>query len=198
VAELHAPADGKVARVLASEGAVVKQGDLLMALDDAAQREAVLVAQTHVSMAEAALRRSSVEGDEQVAKGQLTLAKVELEAAQRAMDATMIRAPFDGVLDAVDWLPGQEVQKNVVLVRVVKTTDLRLDFWVDAGNSAKVQPGQKFVAMVMGAKEPFYGEVTFVSPQVSNNNVVDVRGKITSGEGLKAGMVCDVVVNPTQ
>ena len=104
---LRAETGGRVVELGQPKGALVEQGDLIVHLDPRA-REAI------VSMAEAKLRQREIEfeaasqlgkkgfqAETQVAEAEaaLELARADLKAARIELDHTVVRAPFDGVLD---------------------------------------------------------------------------------------------------
>ncbi|MGB8013267.1 MAG: efflux RND transporter periplasmic adaptor subunit [Terriglobales bacterium] len=88
--EAHAPAATSVQRVLVKEGDAVKQGQLLVVLDDADARAQAARAQTLLRTAQADLNAAKQGGNQEEVLGlesQLVKAGTERDAAQRNVDA---------------------------------------------------------------------------------------------------------------
>src|ERR1700722_9466572 len=88
--EAHAPVSTSVRRVLVKEGNAVKQGQLLVVLDDADARAQAARAQTQLKTAQADLSASERGGTQEEVLGldaQLAKAGTDRDAAQRNLDA---------------------------------------------------------------------------------------------------------------
>jgi len=88
--EAHAPISTSVQRVLVKEGAAVKQGELLVVLDDADARTQAARAQTQLKAAQADLAAIERGGNQEEVLNldvQLVKARTDRDAAQRNLDA---------------------------------------------------------------------------------------------------------------
>jgi HlyD family secretion protein len=88
--EAHAPVAGSVARVLVKEGAEVRQGQLLVVLDDADARAKAAHAETELKAAQADLAAIERGGNQEEVLNldvQMTKARTDRESAQRNLDA---------------------------------------------------------------------------------------------------------------
>lgn len=105
---LRAETGGRVVAIGQAKGALVEEGEVIVRLDPRARKATV-------SMAEAKLHQREIEfeaarqlgqkgfqAETRVAEAQaaLELARADLKAARIALDHTVLRAPFAGVLDA--------------------------------------------------------------------------------------------------
>lgn len=141
---------GTVAKVLAKDGAEVKQGDLLVQLDDSTIRAEIAKDQAQiakdqasVSDAQATYNRTqplvasgvatAQAGDDamaavKVAQGTLEVDKAAYAVDQVALSNTQIRAPFDGRLGAVQFSVGAYVSAGTTLVRITRMKPVLVQF----------------------------------------------------------------------
>jgi RND family efflux transporter MFP subunit len=109
VVSVTTPASGTVKIVAVSEGEAVRQGDVLVVLDDTQMRAAVTSAEKSVETAETrvgvARQRAQTDdnalADVAAAENEADAARAALAAAQDRLAATLVLAPFDGVVTAV-------------------------------------------------------------------------------------------------
>lgn len=89
-------------------------------------------------------------------------AKAQVEAAQLALDRTVIRAPFDGVVAQNTVQVGQRVQVGAQLMTVVPIAQVYVDANFKEGQLQKVRPGQPvtLTSDLYGSGVVFHGRVT--------------------------------------
>jgi multidrug efflux system membrane fusion protein len=117
-AALGVRAAGVITKLPVKEGQRVKEGDLILSLDNADKIAAVDMAKQVVSQREAemeAAERLAKTGNMakltlDSARSELSTARSQLEAAKAEEDKTEVRAPFDGVIDKVPVEKGSSVQ----------------------------------------------------------------------------------------
>lgn len=193
-----APFDGYVVAAPARAGDVVREGQLLTALDDrdlrlqrlqlASQHEGLLK-QYHQAMAarEAAQVR--------ILAAQLDQAKAQLEQVEYQLSRTQVRVPFDGVVVTGDLSQalGAPVQRGQVLFEVAPLDAYRLILQVDEREVADVAVGQRG-HLVLSAfpteRLPFTVEqVTPVSTAREGRNYFRVEARLeTTPDRLRPGM----------
>ena len=139
--EVSAHADGPIKRVLVHDQQLVKQGELLIELDDRTLRARVSAAQTELAtmqarerQAEAALAttppdrlepaRAMVELD----RARVAQAQAALELAQLDVQYTTITAEIRGSITLYATARGDHVQRRQSLARIVDLDDA----WIDA------------------------------------------------------------------
>lgn len=149
-AALASPAAGIVAQVVASDGAQVKAGDLLVQLDDRTikaniQRDQALLVKDQAAMDEANATLKRVEtlsqsgadtqqqyGDAQAAAKQAAAAvavdNANLAADNVALSNTEIRASFDGKLGAILVSPGAYVAAGADVVVLTQMKPVFAEF----------------------------------------------------------------------
>ncbi|MBI1309846.1 HlyD family efflux transporter periplasmic adaptor subunit [bacterium] len=187
-------------------------------VEDRQQRLALLQAGTRaeeIARGEARLRQAdeelklreagfrSEEIDE--ARAQRDQAAAELQVIGRQLDELTVRAPFDGVVEAVDLRPGDIVPPNAPVITLLETGQLRVRAYVPE-NQLGVTTGQRVTVTVDSfPEERFDGEVTFVArqaeftprnvqtPEERSKQVFRLRVELRSGlDRLRPGMAADV------
>jgi multidrug efflux system membrane fusion protein len=117
-AALGVRAAGVITKLPVKEGQRVKEGDLILSLDNADKIAGVDMAKQVVSQREAemaAAERLAKTGNMAKltldgARSALSTARSQFEAAKAEEDKTEVRAPFDGVIDKVPVEKGSSVQ----------------------------------------------------------------------------------------
>ena len=188
-ATLVAEISGAVLRVGAEPGQSVASGAVLMQLEDAALREAMLSARAAVTTAESAgtLARRQVERSQALydagaiaqrqledarfaaesAAAQLSDAQARLALARSQLGKATIRAPFAGVVSERPVNRGDVVQPGTTLITVVDPTSMRLEASVPAAELEQVRVGTEVDFAVTGYEgRTFIGQLTRVTPTV--------------------------------
>ena len=95
----------------------------------------------------------------------ITLAEARISAAQASLDAAYIKAPFNGVITAVEILPGDLVLPNSLAFRIDNLNNLLVDVQISEVDISQIKVGQP-VTLSFDAilDEEYSGEVIEVSP----------------------------------
>ena len=126
-AELATRAAGIIAERPASQGDLVKAGDLVLRLDAEEKTVAVETARQQLAQREAetaAAKRLNASGNLpklqlDSARSALAAARLQLEAATAELDRLVVRAPFDGVLDRVTAEEGSSVGQGAPVATIL-------------------------------------------------------------------------------
>jgi multidrug efflux system membrane fusion protein len=126
-AVLGTRAIGVITNLPVKEGDRVKEGDLILSLDNADKIAAVDMAKQVVSQREAemvAAERLAKSGNMakltlDSARSALSTARSQLEAAKAEEDKTEVRAPFDGVVDKIPVQKGSSVQVGAEVATIL-------------------------------------------------------------------------------
>ncbi|MBT6682319.1 MAG: efflux RND transporter periplasmic adaptor subunit, partial [Chloroflexi bacterium] len=94
----------------------------------------------------------------------------QLDEASTLFDSAILKSPVDGVIDAVNFSPGDEVQRNAVIVEVIDPTIVTVEMEV-----AQVD----ILAVAIGAEASLTLEA--LPGQVLNGNVTDI-GAASGGQ----------------
>jgi len=190
---------GRITRINFTEGQPVKQGTVLVELDDTILRAQLTQAQASLTLSEAnndraadLLRRAAGTvraRDEAVAAVLSDRAAVALAQAQ--LDKTKMVAPFDGVLGLRRVSVGDYVEPGRDLVNIEKIDSVKVDFRVPEVFAARLAAGQPVALAVDALPDGSYeGEVYAIDPQVDvNGRAVRLRARAPNVDGrLRPGM----------
>lgn len=147
----------------------------------------------------AQLTASADARDVEVAKVQLAQAEANLDAAKKAINDSVIRAPIAGTVLDVPVKVGDQVNGSTVLATVADLRTMQAETYINEIDIPKIQVDQ-MVQMTVDAlpSQRFSGKVTEISrqSQVSNNIVTyRVLADVPNVDGnLLPGMTVDVSV----
>jgi len=211
--ELHIAAEANglaITAVDVEEGQAVKQGDLLVFLNDSmlraqiAQQEAsiaearanVTIAQTNIERAKSLIGSKIISAqtlDErantlETNKAKRAGAEAALEQLRAQLAQTRIAAPADGLVSRRAVNIGQVVSIGTELVRIVQNGRLEVDALVPEADLLAVKVGQS-VAVIGPSDERSEGHVRAVAPTVDNKTRLGtVHVALPQGTVLRPGM----------
>lgn len=186
-ADLRAEVGAVVLQVLKENGETVKQGDVLVRLDETSIRdsvnsadEAVRAAQQTLEQAERMFQRQktlrasgmvstqSLEDAEirrNNATSDLAAARARLVSARQQLTRTVVRAPFDGIVSERKVSNGDTAQVGKELIKVVDPASMRFEGLVSADKIGEVKVGQPVRFRINGYPgKDFAGRVKRVDP----------------------------------
>ncbi|MFY2764934.1 efflux RND transporter periplasmic adaptor subunit [Arenimonas sp. MALMAid1274] len=197
-AQVVAKTSGVMLQLLAEEGDMVKAGQVLARIDPDRPRLEMERARATLRKLENNYRRSqellasklvSAEASDQI--------RYDLEAARAAYDMTQLElsytnivAPIDGVIATRNAKPGNLIQLNSSLFRIVDISRLEAVLNVPERDLATMKPGLavRMLADAMPGRV-FEGSIDRVSPVVDGGSgTFRVVTKFKGGEGLRPGM----------
>ncbi|MBU6195018.1 MAG: efflux RND transporter periplasmic adaptor subunit [Burkholderiales bacterium] len=217
-ADLRAEVGSVVQRVLRDNGEPVKRGELLVKLDDAAIRDALLSAEEALRAAERSFEgaertfqrlkslqaqgMSSVQAMEDaevrrnLAQSEQVAAKARVATARQQLERTEVRAPFDGVLASRKVSSGDTATMGKELVQVIDPASLRLEALVPAERVGELRVGQAVKVRVQGVepadREGRIRRIDSVAQPVSRQVAVVVDLSSGAGRGgLIAGLYAE-------
>jgi RND family efflux transporter MFP subunit len=193
--------DSAVAQAKMSEAdaqrydALIKTGDVSQSAYDKARTQSD-TAKEQVNSArqlyEAALNsaRQSFQG---VINAQASLAgaRAQTAIAHKAVDDTIIKAPFTGYISSRPIAVGQYVALTAKIATLVRVTPLKLEMQVQESNAPQLKIDADVEASVPGYPgRVFQGKVTAINPTVdANSRTVAVEAKFANQDlALKPGM----------
>lgn len=212
-ASIRAEVAGSVVAVLLDPGSPVSKGTPLVRIDDSGIRDAFLSAKSGVTQAEmgadiakreaeraekllaaGAIAQSTAEQARRAALGAtaaLDDAKARLASAQKNMDNTVVKAPYDGIVSERQVNPGDVVAPGAPLVTIVDPSTMRLEGAVPADQLASVRVGAPVTFSVTGYPgRTFTGTISNIYPSADpGTRQVRLFARIpNAGRGLVAGL----------
>lgn len=176
--DLSTEIGGLVQTVPIKSGMDVKEGDLLIKLNDASD-----VAQLNSLKALADLAKVINERDRQqleiqaISKNVFDTSKADAKSKQAQVEQQTalvakknLKAPFSGRVGIVMINPGQSVNPGDKLLTLQTLDPIFVDFNLPQSNAEQIQVGQEIVVTTDAFKgSSFTGKVTAVSPKVDTN-----------------------------
>ena len=189
-ADLRAEVSAVVLDVLRENGDVVRQGDVLVRLDETAIRDSLSSAEASARAAALSLEQSRRQFDRVTtlrgsgmasaqtlddaetrlnnAQSELAAAKARGMAARQQLERTVVRAPFAGIVSERKVSSGDTAQIGKELLKVIDPSSLRLEGLVSADSIGVVATGQAVHLRVNGyGDQEFVGKVRRVNPSAN-------------------------------
>jgi multidrug efflux system membrane fusion protein len=202
--------DGKVVALKFESGDAVKQGDVLVQLDDASERADLATFQAQARLATANLARARQLAAKQfgskqevdVQQSTLDQANAGIAKAQTEIGYKQIKAPFAGQLGTRQVNLGQYLAAGAAIVTLTDLDELYVDFTLPEQDRTHISTGQQ-VELHFDAfpKRAFQAQIASIDPQVDPNmRAVKVRGELANPDhALQPGIFARVnVVLPPQ
>lgn len=125
------------------------------------------------------------------AEASLAGARAQTDIAKKAVDDTIIKAPFAGYISARPVAVGQYVALTSKIATLVRVTPLKLELQVQESNGPELKANSEVEASVPGYPgRTFHGMVTSINPTVDpNSRTIAVEAKFANQDlALKPGM----------
>jgi membrane fusion protein (multidrug efflux system) len=211
--------EGIIKKLLVDEGSTVKQGDLLLEIDDEKLRLEVEESEAMLREGRARLEHSQatfkrmnslfdqgVIGQQELddARNQEIMNQAAVENTQaklsrfkKELGDTRVLAPMDGVVSERLVSAGEYVKIGADLLKIVDVDPLKLAFTLPEKNAGEIMTGQKVrVITRVYAGEMFEGEVYFINPKVeAQTRTIEVKAWVDNSDfKLRPGYFVDVKV----
>lgn len=188
--DLSTEIGGLVLTVPIKSGIDVKEGDLLIKLNDASD-----VAQLNSLRAMADLAKVINERDKQqlaiqaISKNVFDTSTADAKSKQAQVEAQIalvakknLKAPFSGRVGIVSINPGQFVNPGDKLLTLQTLDPIFVDFNLSQSNAEQIQVGQEIIVTTDAFKDAsFTGKITAVSPRVDiNTRNIQVEAQIAN------------------
>ena len=212
-ASIRAEVAGSVIAVLLDPGSPVTKGTPLVRIDDSGIRDAMLSARSGLTQAELAndiARREQDRAEKLFAAGAIAQnavemarraslgaqaslddAKARVANAQKNLDNTVVKAPYDGIVSERQVNPGDVVVPGAPLVTVVDPSTMRLEGAVPADQLGAIRVGAPVSFTVTGYPgRSFTGTVSNIYPSADpGTRQVRLYARIpNTNRGLVAGL----------
>jgi len=195
--DLSFEASGKIVAISFSEGTRVKKGQLLAKINDRPLQAQLqkLTAQKKLSEEKEFRQRQLLDRDaisresyDQVAT-ELQALEADIMLVEARIAETELRAPFDGTVGLRMVSEGAFATTQTKIVRLVKTSPLKIEFSVSEKYAGEINPGYPISFTVDGVDKPFSAIVYAIDPKINvDTRMVAVRALYAnSNEELKPG-----------
>jgi RND family efflux transporter MFP subunit len=198
IVQVASEANGRVVRSNIELGRTVRQGDILVVLDDELRRAQLLTAEANYAKAKSdSARYWFLKQKESVPDAQweqillqYRLAEAQLIQARRAFNDTRIKAPISGTITAKRVDVGAMVAPGTIICELVDASKMKVFLDVAERDVLSLRVGApvEVTSDVIPGKT-FRGTVTAIAPKASDVHTFPVEVTITPPYGeLKAGM----------
>jgi membrane fusion protein (multidrug efflux system) len=202
---ISAELEGAVTEIAVENGAVVKEGDLLIKLDTMVEDAQLHAAQARADLAKLQAERARKLVDQATisdaefdsAAAQYAQAKADVAAIQASIDKKTIRAPFDGRVGIRRVNLGEFVSRGMALIPLQRLDTVYVNFYVPQRHLARLAIGQPVeVHTDAFPDQTFQATIGAINPMVDQNTrTFWVQAVLPNpGERLRAGMFARVEV----
>lgn len=185
---------GKIEVIHFDSGQTVKQGQLLLELDDSTDRAELQGLEAELRLAKVRFERSEkligknfiAQSDYDQNHALLDEAKAATHAKRTLIEKKRIRAPFSGELGIRQVDLGQYLTEGSAIVSLQQLDPIYLDFSVPERFLNQLIKGRRILATVQTYPDlEFNGEITAVSPLIDpGTRSVQVRAQLTNAKKL--------------
>lgn len=201
--EISPETSGHIQSIPVADGSAVKQGEVLMKLEDGILRAKLAAAKARLQYIENDYKRISPlakqkylsQRDIDKAQSELKERKGEVQEIEAALQNMQLTAPFAGVIGKRRVNLGDFVTVGQSVVTLTDTQHLRVEYTIPEKYLSLVKLGQS-VSIISSAypDQVFKGTVAFISPTINTDNrSVLLYANILNEEGLlKGGMFVTV------
>ncbi|MBO1904116.1 efflux RND transporter periplasmic adaptor subunit [Microvirga sp. 3-52] len=152
----------------------VKQGEVLVQLDDTVERADIQDVQANVKTAESSFERAKTlstrgygtEANLDQASALLAAARSRLARLQAMIEQKALKAPFSGVIGIPRIDVGQYLQPGTVIASFQDLSSMKVDFTVPEQRAGEINLGQEVRIGTTEGNLPFKGRVTGKDPRV--------------------------------
>lgn len=195
--------DGKITSLSFKEGELVQPNAVLITLDNVALKARLKEQEATLALSKANYDRASklfnkkiyTQKDYDKALAELKVSEAQVEQAKDALEKTILRAPFDGLVGLVDVSVGAYVRAGDELVTLHDIDPIQVEFRLSENMIQDIHTGQKVRVAVEGFEESlFEGEVTGIDTKVDPlTHSILVRASIPNGDAaLRPGLFARV------
>ncbi|WEX10464.1 efflux RND transporter periplasmic adaptor subunit [Chelativorans sp. AA-79] len=190
--DLTVETNGIVEEILFQANSRVQAGDVLLRLDDEAQKADLAAAQTQAALDQQSLERaralqqrgvgSQSSLDEAEAAAAASAARVQ--SLQAALNQKVLRAPFSGTIGIPRIDLGQYLTPGTRVATLQDLDTMRVDFTVPEQRFEELKIGQPIRLGLTEDDMPFTGEIIGIDPKIDPaTRLVSVRAEVSRPEG---------------
>ena len=202
--EVLAESSRKVQQLLVEEGDKVRRGQVLIRLQDEAQRTDMARIEGQLAKARRELKRNENLFEQQLiseqthndARYDVEQLELALADAERELSYTEVRAPIAGTVTQRLVKVGDHITVNQHLFDIIDFDSIVARVYVPEKELVRLSRGQvaRITTQALGAAERF-GSIDRIAPVVdSRSGTVKVTVAIPAGEGLLPGMYVSVAL----
>lgn len=203
---IYPETSGVLQDVRVSEGDKVSRGQVLAVIDDGGLSSELARLETQAALAKTTFERQSRLWEQKIGSEiQYLQAKSNYEALQNSiaqmksqLERSIVRAPFNGVIDEMMAERGQVVSPGQVpLFRIVNLNNMYVEADVPENYLDRIQEGSEVIVDIESIGKEFEGEVDLVSNTIDpSNRTFRIQVSVPNEEGLvKPNQIASLKIN---
>jgi len=209
--EIKAPIAGQIMSINFKEGQNVRQGQLLIKIDDRDWKAQLTALEVKLAKAKKDLDRTQelykINGaslqDVENLQTNISDLQAQIEQLKVNIDYANITAPFAGKIGLRNISPGAYVSAGQYITTLVKTNPIKIDFQVPAEYIGQIKENQMVQAISKSTNDTIYAKVYAFDPGISttsrNLNVRAIadnsRNKFRPGDFLEVRVMLGKIEN---
>jgi RND family efflux transporter MFP subunit len=192
---------GVVTNVYVTEGQAVSKGQVLAQLDNSVISRNIESMEAQLELATSVYERQKNLWDQKIGtEVQFLQAKTNKESLEKQLaslreqkDKTRIKAPISGTVDAIIVKAGENIAPGMPAVRVVNTSDLKIQAPVSEAYVTDIKKGDKVLVKISELGKEVQAKVTFVSRTIDIlSRTFNVEVALPSNPDLRPNMTATV------
>jgi len=207
--ELKSEISGRIEKIYFKEGTRVKDGDLLVSInDDELRAEAEKLKYTKKLREEEEFRQRRLlereaisQQDYDLALTELNTVKADIKLVAAQLDKTKLRAPFDGVIGLRHVSEGSYITPSDPIASLFNINPAKIDFSIPGKYSNEVKKGDKIYFSTEASDKEREGIVYAIEPRIDpNTRTLSMRalspnddGKLLPGQFAKIELIFNTV-----
>ncbi|PRY16483.1 membrane fusion protein (multidrug efflux system) [Pontibacter ummariensis] len=216
--ELRSEIAGRVTAINFEEGSRVREGQLLLTVNDAEMRAQLKKLESNQQLYRDMEERQrtllekeyiSAQEYDQVSN-QLATATADIQALKASIAKAYVRAPFDGVIGLRQVSEGSYVSATTPIARLVDISPVKIDFSIPGRYSQEVKEGDRISFTVEGSPETYEARIYAIQPNIDpTTRTLQVRAlydnqnqEVRPGAFVKVNLtlkdVDDAILIPTE
>ena len=121
-------------------------------------------------------------------KATLAQRRAELNIAEQQLADTLVRAPFDGVVQERKASPGEYLMEGAPLLKMVRVDPIRLRLEVAEREALAIRKDQRVSFRVEGDTNLYTGQIDRLSPAIAaDNRMLQIEADIANDGRLRPG-----------
>lgn len=199
--DLRAEMSGKITKVLFKEGTNVKQGEVLIKINDEELRAQYNRANARLKLAEEQeyrqkmlLKKEAISQQEyDVVFTELQSMRAEAELLKAQLSKTEIKSPFNGRIGLRMASVGDYISPSTNIAKLVKDDKVKITFSIPEKYASSMKPNAEIIFSTDGNSKKYKANVYALEPSIDENTrTLSIRALADNDGTLVPGSFCKV------
>jgi membrane fusion protein (multidrug efflux system) len=187
--ELRSEISGKITQILFEEGRKVKQGDLLVKINDSELQATLrknkaretLVRDREYRFKQLLEKNLTSQQEYDVTLSELNSVIADVEFTQAQIEKTEIRAAFDGIIGLRNVSVGSYISPETKIATLQSINPMKVDFAIPQKYFGLIKEGKNIYVRLASTGKTYNGKIYAVEPKIDENTrTVQVRALISN------------------